>query len=676
MYDPENNSRETIVLNNFKSKKPPNNIMYGLAIKLWSSEFDKESDEFKTLDSVVYLSHDISNSDILYLSSVISHLVGDDSLEDVFRKHVPVVKGEPISWDEPLVKMEQPEYESGNEETKGYEWFDDGCSQDEIKPKIAKKPKVKQQQDSDDSDSDNPNDEDFKTKKRAGGKKRNYVRNTEKPGGTCRKCGLSLPNLAELIIHLRECNPEQMSEIPKKSLSKKDRLGTDGIKNERKQSISYSCTFCGRKFAQQKALARHELLHLTDPDSKKLMYKEYKRSEKTGPSMPKGNYQCDKCPVSFTTHAALVRHHSAHLLSESVPSTGNETGQGLALQEVKVFNTKFFSSFNLILQDGVIMRCTHCDIAFNMAGMYQHHMKKYHDKSLSCEDCGKKFTMPNALKNHRLNNHTVFPKRCDDCGHICATTVIYKNHRTEVHNEWGGEDRTVPCEICGKSLKNKYSLKLHVKLVHEKTAAEFPCDECGRVLKSKNSLEYHKRVHTGEYPFRCDECGNGYMTERKMMECKNTHAGVFRLHCPHCEYKTNKDKAYKRHLATHSQDRPYICPICTNHTTAHDGSLAGHIRKSHKMTLIQAELLAKRDRFGNIMSEEAITIAKQKFERAENAQETTRLRPEQPWGHHNVVSRPKKPSNVTVKTQPDEGSNDTEGPPTLYPPSRLLYPYF
>ena len=141
MYDPENNSRETIVLNNFKSKKPPNNIMYGLAIKLWSSEFDKESDEFKTLDSVVYLSHDISNSDILYLSSVISHLVGDDSLEDVFRKHVPVVKGEPISWDEPLVKMEQPEYESGNEETKGYEWFDDGCSQDEIeiKPKIAKK---------------------------------------------------------------------------------------------------------------------------------------------------------------------------------------------------------------------------------------------------------------------------------------------------------------------------------------------------------------------------------------------------------------------------------------------------------------------------------------------------------------------------------------------------------
>ena len=59
--------------------------MYGLAIKLWSSEFDKVSDEYKVDDSVVYLCHDISNRDILYLSSVINHLVGDNSLEEVFR---------------------------------------------------------------------------------------------------------------------------------------------------------------------------------------------------------------------------------------------------------------------------------------------------------------------------------------------------------------------------------------------------------------------------------------------------------------------------------------------------------------------------------------------------------------------------------------------------------------
>ena len=30
------------------------------------------------------------------------------------------------------------------------------------------------------------------------------------------------------------------------------------------------------------------------------------------------------------------------------------------------------------------------------------------------------------------------------------------------------QESNVPCEICGKLVKNKYTLKQHVKLVHEK----------------------------------------------------------------------------------------------------------------------------------------------------------------------------------------------------------------
>ena len=319
------------------------------------------------------------------------------------------------------------------------------------------------------------------------------------------------------------------------------------------------------------------------------------------------------------------------------------------------------------------MRCTTCDIAYNTIGMYNHHMKKFHDKALSCEECGKKFTMPNALKNHRLNFHTQFPRKCDDCGHYCISKKVFKEHIAKAHSEGVAED-THPCEICGKVLKTKYSLKLHVKLMHEKVAGQFPCDECGKVLKTKATLEYHKRVHAGEYPFRCDQCGNGYMTEKKMMDCQNTHAGIYRFHCTHCDYKTNKDKAYRRHVSIHSDVKPYLCPLCQNHQTANPENMSGHIRKAHKMTLLQAELVAKRNRFGNVMTEEDIELAKRKLERAENAQETTRLRPDPPAGHGNVNNsyRPKK--NVSVKSPSDESSND--GPATLYPPTRLLYPYF
>merc|ERR1712012_849138 len=89
--------------------------MYGLAIKIWSSDFDKHSGNFNITDSVVYLCHDIVHKDIIYLSTVINHIVGDDSLENIFKKHIPIIKGEPSSGEESLDSLVKVEIEQQNE---------------------------------------------------------------------------------------------------------------------------------------------------------------------------------------------------------------------------------------------------------------------------------------------------------------------------------------------------------------------------------------------------------------------------------------------------------------------------------------------------------------------------------------------------------------------------------
>ena len=38
---------------------------------------------------------------------------------------------------------------------------------------------------------------------------------------------------------------------------------------------------------------------------------------------------------------------------------------------------------------------------------------------------------------------------------------------------FGDQESNVPCELCGKLVKNKYILKQHVKLVHEKKIGAF-----------------------------------------------------------------------------------------------------------------------------------------------------------------------------------------------------------
>ena len=377
--------------------------------------------------------------------------------------------------------------------------------------------------------------------------------------------------------------------------------------------------------------------------------------------MPRGSYNCDKCPSVFSNYTTLIRHQESHALSESVASQGNET-EGLKLSAHR---------------DGAIMRCTTCDLAFTTVGVYQMHMKKYHDKALECEDCGMRFTLPNGLKRHRLTNHTQFPRRCDDCGHLCTSKEEFIKHMEEVHDS-GLDVEMVPCEQCGSLFRGHLSLKIHMKNQHEEDKQTYPCDLCGKVLKNKYNLEYHMKSHTGEYKFRCDECGRGYMTRKKMLRCKNNHAGIFMYKCTMCDFKTNCDKSYKRHQGSHSTEKPFICPVCINHTCSHVGALSSHIRKSHKMTLLQAEMISRRTRLGVPMTDADIEVAKQKAEVAEKSLETFRNREMAPGYIHPNHSRPNTGDKKSgVKSQPPGDDESNDGPPTLYPPpSRLLYPYF
>ena len=86
-------------------------------------------------------------------------------------------------------------------------------------------------------------------------------------------------------------------------------------------------------------------------------------------------------------------------------------------------------------------------------------MKNSREKSLPCHIY--------SLNKHRLNYHTSFSKTCDDCGGMfCAIKQEFVTHLAIVHVH-GFQENTVPPEICGKLVKNKYVLRQHVRLVKQ-----------------------------------------------------------------------------------------------------------------------------------------------------------------------------------------------------------------
>ena len=54
-----------------------------------------------------------------------------------------------------------------------------------------------------------------------------------------------------------------------------------------------------------------------------------------------------------------------------------------------------------------------------------------------------------------------------------------------------------------------------------------------------------------------------------------------------------------------SAAKPWICPIC-QHTSSTTSNLNNHIKKVHKVTLCQAEMMTKRSRYGRDMTEDEV----------------------------------------------------------------------
>ena len=67
--------------------------MLGISIKLWCSDYEASSNQFISSDSVAYVFQDRSQEDILFISSVVKQLTGDDSLDAIFTQNIPIVKG-------------------------------------------------------------------------------------------------------------------------------------------------------------------------------------------------------------------------------------------------------------------------------------------------------------------------------------------------------------------------------------------------------------------------------------------------------------------------------------------------------------------------------------------------------------------------------------------------------
>ncbi|XP_048198217.1 zinc finger protein OZF-like isoform X2 [Perognathus longimembris pacificus] len=206
-----------------------------------------------------------------------------------------------------------------------------------------------------------------------------------------------------------------------------------------------------------------------------------------------------------------------------------------------------------------------------------------HEKSTTCQECGKSFANFSRLSAHVKTHSGEKPFVCKECGKSFKN-ISYLNDHVRIHTgvksykcvecgkaflRWSGltehvrvhtGEKPYECKECGKAFSRSTQLTEHLRT--HTGIKPYECKECGKAFTQYSGLATHVRIHSGEKPFACKECGKAFTRTSGLIHHVRTHTGEKPFECTHCGKTFITSSHRTKHLKIHSGEKPFVCNIC------------------------------------------------------------------------------------------------------------------
>ena len=232
--------------------------------------------------------------------------------------------------------------------------------------------------------------------------------------------------------------------------------------------------------------------------------------------------------------------------------------------------------------------CEPCNKEFATRHGFMTHVRDSHIRKLkiyNCNYCNKEFKFETYKKftNHKLKCRTATLGKtflCTQCGKYYSSDWSLKHHIKKIHER---SLRIHVCPFCKTEIKALYHKKLtkHIEscaIALKPEFDQFECDKCHRRHPSQDIFEEHRRTCLQRAPpkpyqqtkYPCDFDGCDFVTKNKLnlQNHKNEkHLNLPRVtfQCEHCERSFSKKFLLNEHterIHLNIIKKPYMCPEC------------------------------------------------------------------------------------------------------------------